>query len=166
MCPGGDDWKDTIYPCVPGHEIIGKITYAGSAVTKFKVGDTIGVGCMTDSFKSCSACKEGEEQFCEHPHGPTMTYNGGADKKNDTVVYSGFVEIARGTALVFISKEQEKDLGKMAASFFTAVFPGNIAQHTRERCALGLDTNNKRLARLFFQPVLVYWALKSTRNVS
>lgn len=71
-----NDWKNTLYPCVPGHEVVGKITYAGSAVTKFKVGDTVGVGCMIDSCKSCSACHEGEEQFCEHPHGPTMTYNG------------------------------------------------------------------------------------------
>jgi len=71
-----NDWKNTIYPCVPGHEVIGKITFAGAAVTKFKVGDIVGVGCMIDSCKSCSACQEGEEQFCEHPHGPTMTYNG------------------------------------------------------------------------------------------
>ncbi|MEO3406790.1 NAD(P)-dependent alcohol dehydrogenase [Mucilaginibacter sp. CAU 1740] len=71
-----NDWKNTIYPCVPGHEVIGKITYAGEAVSKFKVGDIVGVGCMIDSCKSCSACHEGEEQFCEHPHGPTMTYNG------------------------------------------------------------------------------------------
>jgi len=56
--------------------VIGKITFAGAAVTKFKVGDIVGVGCMIDSCKSCSACQEGEEQFCEHPHGPTMTYNG------------------------------------------------------------------------------------------
>jgi uncharacterized zinc-type alcohol dehydrogenase-like protein len=71
-----NDWKNTIYPCVPGHEIIGKVTATGSAVTKFKTGDTVGVGCMIDSCKTCAACQEGEEQFCEHPHGPTMTYNG------------------------------------------------------------------------------------------
>ena len=71
-----NDWKNTIYPCVPGHEVIGKVTYAGAAVTKFKVGDIVGVGCMIDSCRHCSACHEGEEQFCEHPHGPTMTYNG------------------------------------------------------------------------------------------
>ena len=71
-----NDWKNTIYPCVPGHEVVGKITHAGSAVTKFKVGDTVGVGCMIDSCQSCSACQEGEEQFCERPQGPTMTYNG------------------------------------------------------------------------------------------
>jgi uncharacterized zinc-type alcohol dehydrogenase-like protein len=71
-----NDWKNTLYPCVPGHEVIGRITYAGKIVNKFKVGDVVGVGCMIDSCKSCSACEEGEEQFCESPHGPTMTYNG------------------------------------------------------------------------------------------
>ena len=71
-----NDWKNTLYPCVPGHEVIGRVAYAGPAVTKFKVGDIVGVGCMIDSCQHCSACKEGEEQFCEHPHGPTMTYNG------------------------------------------------------------------------------------------
>ncbi len=71
-----NDWNNTIYPCVPGHEVIGRVAYAGSAVSKFKVGDIVGVGCMIDSCRSCSACKEGEEQFCESPHGPTMTYNG------------------------------------------------------------------------------------------
>ena len=53
--------------------MIGRVTYAGEAVTKFNVGDIVGVGCMIDSCKSCSVCHEGEEQFCEHPHGPTMT---------------------------------------------------------------------------------------------
>ncbi|WP_428331652.1 NAD(P)-dependent alcohol dehydrogenase [Mucilaginibacter sp.] len=71
-----NDWKNTIYPCVPGHEVIGRVTYTGEAVTKFKVGDVVGVGCMIDSCQHCSACADDEEQFCEHPHGPTMTYNG------------------------------------------------------------------------------------------
>jgi uncharacterized zinc-type alcohol dehydrogenase-like protein len=71
-----NDWKNTLYPCVPGHEVIGRVTYAGPEVTKFKVGDIVGISCMIDSCQHCSACKEGEEQFCEHPHGPTMTYNG------------------------------------------------------------------------------------------
>jgi len=71
-----NDWKNTIYPCVPGHENIGRVTFAGSNVTKFKVGDIVGVGCMIDSCQHCDPCHEGEEQFCEGPHGPTMTYNG------------------------------------------------------------------------------------------
>lgn len=71
-----NDWKNTIYPCVPGHEIIGKVTAIGASVTRFKQGDIVGVGCMIDSCKTCAPCKDGEEQFCEGPHGQTMTYNG------------------------------------------------------------------------------------------
>ncbi len=71
-----NDWKNTIYPCVPGHEIIGQVAAIGSGVTKFKVGDTVGVGCMIDSCQQCQPCREGEEQFCQGEHGPTMTYNG------------------------------------------------------------------------------------------
>jgi uncharacterized membrane protein len=83
-------------------------------------------------------------------------------KKDDTVVYSGFAEIALGSALVFTPQKHRATVGKIAAAFFTAVFPGNVSQYTQKRSAFGLDTDNKRLARLFFQPVLVYWALKST----
>jgi len=83
-------------------------------------------------------------------------------KKDDTVVYSGFAEIAMGSALVLTPKKQRPTVGKIAAAFFTAVFPGNISQLTNHRDAFGLDTDKKRFVRLFFQPVLVYWALKST----
>ncbi|WP_158798894.1 hypothetical protein [Pedobacter sp. L105] len=83
-------------------------------------------------------------------------------KTDDTVVYSGFVEIAMGSALIFTSEKHRETVGKIAATFFTAVFPGNISQYTHHRSAFGLDTDKKRFARLLFQPVLVYWALKST----
>jgi len=82
--------------------------------------------------------------------------------KDDTVIYSGIAEIALGSALVFTPKKHRPLIGKIAAAFFIAVFPGNISQYTHHRDAFGLDTDNKRLARLFFQPLLVYWALKST----
>ncbi len=71
-----DSWKATLYPCVPGHEMVGRVAYVGKEVTKFKVGDTVGVGCMIDSCRTCPACIEGEENHCEGPHGPTLTYNG------------------------------------------------------------------------------------------
>lgn len=71
-----NDWKNTLYPCVPGHEIIGKIIETGPAVTKLKTGDIVGVGCMIDSCQECRQCKNGDEQFCQGPHGMTMTYNG------------------------------------------------------------------------------------------
>lgn len=71
-----NDWKNTIYPCVPGHEIVGRVTSTGPSVSRFKAGDIVGVGCMIDSCKHCAPCLEGEEQFCEGPVGQTMTYNG------------------------------------------------------------------------------------------
>lgn len=83
-------------------------------------------------------------------------------KKDDTVVYSGLVEIALGSALVFTNKKHQETVGKVAAAFFAAVFPGNIAQYTHHRNGFGLNTDTKRFARLLFQPGLIYWALKST----
>ena len=59
------EWGDEIFPMVPGHEIVGRVASVGSAVTKFKVGDTVGVGCMVDSCRSCSACHDHLEQYCE-----------------------------------------------------------------------------------------------------
>lgn len=72
------DWEGTQYPCVPGHEIVGKVTKVGSAVTQFKTGDTVAVGCMVDSCGTCSSCKQHHEQYCLN--GFTGTYN--ADDKH------------------------------------------------------------------------------------
>jgi uncharacterized zinc-type alcohol dehydrogenase-like protein len=67
------EWGGTIYPCVPGHEIVGKVSAVGGEVTKFKVGDTVGVGCLVNSCQHCEACAESLEQYCEN--GFTLTYN-------------------------------------------------------------------------------------------
>ncbi|GAB3918047.1 DoxX family protein [Larkinella terrae] len=85
--------------------------------------------------------------------------------KDDTVVYSGIAEIALGSTLVLTDQQHQQAVGKVAASFFTAVFPGNLSQYYNHRSAFGLDTDRKRFLRLFFQPVLIYWALKSTDNL-
>jgi uncharacterized zinc-type alcohol dehydrogenase-like protein len=69
-----NEWSNTLYPSVPGHEIVGKITAVGSNVSTFKVGEVAGVGCMVDSCRHCAACAEGLEQYCEN--GFTGTYNG------------------------------------------------------------------------------------------
>jgi uncharacterized membrane protein len=84
--------------------------------------------------------------------------------KDDTVVYSGFAEILLGTAIAAAPAQHRPTVGKIAAAFFTAVFPGNIAQYMNQRDGFGLDTNRKRLVRLFFQPVLIAWALGSTSS--
>ena len=68
------EWGGTLYPCVPGHEIVGHVSAVGSDVSGFKVGDTVGVGCLVGSCQHCAACDEGLEQYCEN--GFVGTYNG------------------------------------------------------------------------------------------
>src|ERR1700756_5736765 len=85
-----NEWVDflaTVYPCVPGHEIVGRVVKAGSAVKKFKEGDIAAVGCLVDSDRTCPSCLLGDEQFCESF--PTFTYNG-ADKFLGGVTYGGY----------------------------------------------------------------------------
>ena len=83
-------------------------------------------------------------------------------EKDDTVVYSGIVEIAMGTAIIAAPKKYESLVGRLAAGLFTAVFPGNIAQYKNRKDSFGLNTDNKRCARLFMQPLLLLWAIKAT----
>jgi len=82
-----NEWHNTIYPCVPGHEIVGRVTKTGDQVTKFKVGDLAAVGCMVDSCRTCSSCQAGMEQYCLSF--PTFTYNGG-DKHSGGITYGGY----------------------------------------------------------------------------
>jgi alcohol dehydrogenase (NADP+) len=87
-----DEWNQfmpTAYPCVPGHEIVGRVVKAGSAVKKFKEGDIAGVGCMVDSDRTCPQCRAGEEMFCEGP--ATFTYNS-PDKILGGVTYGGYTD--------------------------------------------------------------------------
>jgi len=83
------EWQGTTYPCVPGHEIVGRVTKVGEKVHKFQEGDTVGVGCMVDSCLTCANCKENLEQFCEK--GPIFTYNS-PDKHNGGITYGGYSE--------------------------------------------------------------------------
>jgi len=68
-----NEWGGAVYPCLPGHEIVGRVRGVGSAVTRFAVGDTVGVGCLVDSCQRCDSCAEGLEQYCEN--GFTGTYD-------------------------------------------------------------------------------------------
>lgn len=82
--------------------------------------------------------------------------------EDTTVLASGVVEIALGAALA--SGVKRTTVGNLAAAFFTAIFPGNLSQWLNRRDAFGLDTDSRRFTRLFFQPVLIAWALWSTRR--
>jgi uncharacterized zinc-type alcohol dehydrogenase-like protein len=81
------EWAGTVYPCVPGHEIVGRITEVGAEVKGFKAGGLAAVGCIVDSCRKCSSCREGLEQFCDA--GFTGTYNS-PDKHTGAVTYGGY----------------------------------------------------------------------------
>ena len=84
-----NDWSNSLYPMVPGHEVIGRVVSVGSAVTRFQPGDHVGVGCMVDSCQHCAACAQGLEQYCAEF--PTLTYNG-VDRHDGLPTFGGYSE--------------------------------------------------------------------------
>ncbi len=106
-----NEWKNTLYPSVPGHEIVGRVVAAGDRVQNFRVGDLAGVGCMVDSCGHCPSCEEGEEQYCEN--GFTGTYNGPLFGGENT--YGGYSQsIVVRESFVLRIRHEEKDLPKVA----------------------------------------------------
>ena len=82
-----NEWGNSLYPMVPGHEIIGKVAHVGEEVTGFTLGEMVGVGCLVDSCQQCSACQADLEQYCEK--GPTVTYNG-KDRHDGLPTFGGY----------------------------------------------------------------------------
>ena len=82
-----NDWGMSVFPIVPGHEIVGRVTAIGSAVTRFKVGDLAGIGCMVDSCRTCDNCRQGLEQYCAE--GSVFTY-GGVERDGSGNTYGGY----------------------------------------------------------------------------
>lgn len=107
-----NEWHGTTYPCVPGHEIVGRITHVGTEVKNFKIGETVAVGCMVDSCRECGSCKEELQQYCEE--GPTFTYNS-QDRHDKNITYGGY-----STQIVV----DEKFVLKVPASFKPEQLPG------------------------------------------
>lgn len=100
-----NEWGGTKYPVVPGHEIVGRITAVGSDVTKFKVGDLAGIGCMVDSCRQCDNCKQGLEQYCEK--GMVGTYNG-RERDGSGITFGGYSKqiLAHEDFVLHISDKQ------------------------------------------------------------
>lgn len=106
-----NDWGATVYPIVPGHEIIGKVTRIGSEVSKFKVGDLGAIGCIVDSCGHCHECEDGEEQFCEE--GWTLVFNA-PDKHLGGVTYGGFSKTIVADANYVLQMPAFENLGAAA----------------------------------------------------
>ena len=101
-----NEWGGSVYPMVPGHEIVGKVTRVGGKVKKHAIGDVVGIGCMVGSCRACAACKDGLEQYCEGS-GAVMTYNG-FDKDGTTRTQGGYsTQIV--TDEYFVLKVRAKD---------------------------------------------------------
>jgi uncharacterized zinc-type alcohol dehydrogenase-like protein len=82
-----NDWRNTVYPCIPGHEIVGQVAAVGPDVKRYKAGDWVAVGCLVDSSRQCSECDAGREVFCKN--GYTLTYNG-KDKQTGDITFGGY----------------------------------------------------------------------------
>jgi uncharacterized zinc-type alcohol dehydrogenase-like protein len=109
-----NEWKSTIYPIVPGHEIVGRVTKVGSEVKAFKAGDFAAVGCMVDSCRSCPSCKDHLEQYCENE--VIWTYNS-KDKSDGSITYGGYSSqiVVDEKFVLHIPKEfKEKELAGVA----------------------------------------------------
>jgi uncharacterized zinc-type alcohol dehydrogenase-like protein len=107
------EWGGTLYPCVPGHEIVGRVSSLGVEVTKFEVGDLVGVGCMVGSCGHCPSCQEGEEQYCE-TSGMIGTYNG-PDPVLGGHTFGGYSDhIVVDEGFVLKVSHQEADLAAVA----------------------------------------------------
>ncbi|WP_144638937.1 NAD(P)-dependent alcohol dehydrogenase [Bordetella genomosp. 13] len=109
------EWAGVMYPSVPGHEIIGRVTAVGSAVSRFKEGAIVGVGCMVDSCRHCGSCRLGLEQYCDGEYGFTGTYNGVMKGNGTENTYGGYSEaIVVDQAFVLDVRHAEKDLAAAA----------------------------------------------------
>jgi uncharacterized zinc-type alcohol dehydrogenase-like protein len=106
-----NDWGWTVYPVVPGHEIVGRVTNVGSDVTKFKVGDLAAVGCLVDSCQTCSSCAQGVEQYCLN--GWVGTY-GGHDKYLNSPTHGGYSESITVTEGFVLKVPENLDLAAVA----------------------------------------------------
>lgn len=106
-----NDWGWSFYPIVPGHEIIGRVVSVGAAVSKFKVGERVGIGCMVDSCQHCSPCEQGLEQYCEEGH--TLTY-GSKDRIDGMPTYGGYSEKIVATERFVVNVPDGLDLAGAA----------------------------------------------------
>jgi uncharacterized zinc-type alcohol dehydrogenase-like protein len=121
------EWGGTLYPCVPGHEIVGHVSAVGAEVTKFKVGDTVGVGCLVGSCKHCHACDEGLEQYCEV--GFVGTYNGATDDAPGHTVGGYSQRIVVDDAFVLKIGHPEDQLAAVAPLLCAGITTWSLLRH-------------------------------------
>lgn len=131
------EWDGTIFPCVPGHEIVGQLTSVGADVTEFKAGDLVGVGCMVDGCGHCACCDEGLEQYCEN--GFTGTCNA-SEPQMDRHTQGGYSDkIVVKESFVLSITHPEADLAAVAPLLCAGIT-------TCYRCGIGIRGRARRSA--------------------
>ena len=121
------DWGNSLYPMVPGHEILGRVTAVGPDVDKFKVGDIAGVGCLVDSCRHCDACDKGLEQYCEN--GATVTYNGRERLNPGQLTFGGYSEKIVVEERFTIKVPETMDLQAVAPLFCAGITTYSPLRH-------------------------------------
>jgi len=118
-----NEWHSTAYPCVPGHEIVGRVTAVGDHVSKYKTGDPVGVGCLVDSCQECNNCRKGLEQYCEN--GFTGTYNGRdrVDGSNTLGGYSNHIIVTENFVLSISDKLPLEGVAPLLCAGITTYSP-------------------------------------------
>lgn len=122
------DWSPTSYPCVTGHEIVGKVTRIGKKVTKHKNGDIVGVGCMVNSCRKCKNCKNGLEQYCEN--GGIFTYNS-KDPVDNTITKGGYSQVMVANEDFVLRIPKEMNLAKAAPLLCAGITTYSPLKHWR-----------------------------------
>ena len=121
------DWGNSLYPMVPGHEILGRVTAVGIDVKKLKVGDIAGVGCLVDSCRHCDACNQGLEQYCEN--GATPTYNGHERINPGQLTFGGYSEKVVVEERFVIKVPETMDLQAVAPLFCAGITTYSPLRH-------------------------------------
>jgi alcohol dehydrogenase (NADP+) len=156
-----NEWQSSIYPMVPGHEIVGKVTKVGAKVTKFAAGDTAGVGCLIDSCRTCASCKEGLEQYCEG--GFVGTYNT-YEKGTKDIAFGGYSERIVVDEAFVLKISPKLDLARVAPLLCAGITTYSPLRHWKvqkgQRVGIvglgGLGHMGVKLARAMGAEVVVF----------
>jgi alcohol dehydrogenase (NADP+) len=163
-----NEWGNAMYPIVPGHEIVGKVTRVGAAVKRFKVGDRAAVGCLVDSCRECASCKAGLEQYCEK--GMIGTYNA-YERDGKTVTYGGYSERIVTREEFVLSVSDRLDLARTAPLLCAGITTYSPLRHANvgkgQRVGVvglgGLGHMGVKLARAFGAEVTVFTTSEKKR---
>jgi uncharacterized zinc-type alcohol dehydrogenase-like protein len=156
-----NEWHNSIYPVVPGHEIVGRVAKVGSAVTKFKVGDMAAVGCLVDSCRTCSSCRRGLEQYCLKV--PVFTYNG-MDKHLGGQTFGGYSESITVDEAYTLKVPPKLDLAATAPLLCAGITTYSPLRHWKvgagQKCGIvglgGLGHMGVKLAHAFGAHVVLF----------